>query len=119
MAGYTFNPDQTRSSHISKILFLRQKGTPSKTIATSMPILPQPRSRNDRMLKTTVRPALLIDEIKFLAWVSQANPGDRIEYHRGFMALDTAAVMSRLPPDQQRSLSDLADAAFRAAMKGL
>lgn len=71
------------------------------------------------MLKTTVRPALLIDEIRFLAWVSQANPGDRIEYHRGFMALDTAPVMSKLPPDQQRSLSDLAGAAFRAAMKGL
>ena len=71
------------------------------------------------MLAIPIRTSLLLDEIRFLAWVDQANPGDRLEYHRGFMAIDTDKMMSKLSPDQRRVLCDLADAAFRAAMKDL
>jgi len=71
------------------------------------------------MLAIPIHTRLLIDEIAFVAWVSQAAPGDRLEYHRGFMAIDTDKMMSKLPPDQRRKLCDLADAAFRAAMKDL
>jgi len=71
------------------------------------------------MLAVPIRTTLLLDEIAFVAWVDQASPGDRLEYHRGFMAIDTDRMMSKLPPDQRRMLCALADAAFRAAMRDL
>jgi hypothetical protein len=71
------------------------------------------------MLARTIRPTLMLDEIQFLAWVDQASGGDRLEYHRGFMAVDTDKQMSMLPADERRLLCGLADAAFRAAMQDL
>jgi len=39
----------------------------------------------------TVRASRPLSEIEFCAWVAQAVPGDRLEYHRGFL------VRRRLP----------------------
>ena len=59
------------------------------------------------------------DEISFCAWVSQAEPGAALIYHRGFLAVDVASLISKLTPEQRRILRDLAAAAWRAAEQGL
>ena len=41
--------------------------------------------RNTTHVSVRTRPRL--SEIEFCAWVAQAGPGDRLEYHRGFLAL--------------------------------
>ena len=38
-----------------------------------------------------------LTDIEFCAWIGQAMPGDRLEYHRGFLGIDTTAVISTLP----------------------
>ena len=45
---------------------------------------------------TTIRPKAPLTEIQFCAWVAQALPGDRLEYHRGFLVLDTFPVFPSL-----------------------
>ena len=45
---------------------------------------------------TPIPPRPLTD-IEFCAWIGQAVPGDRLEYHRGFLGIDTTAVISTLP----------------------
>jgi len=64
------------------------------------------------------RPRPLTD-IEFCAWVGQALPGDRLEYHRGFLGIDSAPVVSTLPEPDRRRLAALGDAAFRAFEAGL
>ncbi len=67
---------------------------------------------------TPARPRPLTD-IEFCAWIGQAMPGDRLEYHRGFLGIDTTAVISTLPEPDRRRLAALADAAHRAFEAGL
>ena len=43
-----------------------------------------------------VRASRPLSEIEFCAWVAQAVPGDRLEYHRGFLVLDIFPVFSGL-----------------------
>ncbi len=57
--------------------------------------------------------------IEFCAWVAQAAPGDRLEYHRGFLGVDATAVISTLPAPDHRRLAALAAAALRAFEAGL
>ncbi len=58
---------------------------------------------------TPARPRPLTD-IEFCAWIGQAMPGDRLEYHRGFLGIDTTAVISTLPEPDRRRLAALAGA---------
>ena len=44
---------------------------------------------------------LLIDAIQFCAWIAQASPGDALEYHRGFLALD-ASIDGQTPKSDER-----------------
>lgn len=67
----------------------------------------------------TVRASRPLIEIEFCAWVAQAMPGDRIEYHRGYLALDTFAGISKLGQNERVDLSLLAGRAFWAAEQGL
>ena len=60
-----------------------------------------------------------IGEIDFCAWVAQAMAGERLVYHRGFLAFDAMALLSDLPPGRQRALRDVAAAAMRAAEQDL
>ena len=60
-----------------------------------------------------------IGEIDFCAWIAQAMPGERLVYHRGFLAFDAMALLSDLPPGRQRVLRDVAAAAMRAAEQDL
>ena len=67
---------------------------------------------------TPARPRPLSD-IEFCAWIGQAMPGDRLEYHRGFLGIDAMAVISTLPEPERRQLAGLASAAHRAFEAGL
>lgn len=55
-----------------------------------------------------------LTDIEFCGWIGQAVPGDRLEYHRGFLGIDTTAVISTLPEPERRRLGALASAAHRA-----
>ena len=59
------------------------------------------------------------DDIGFYAWVALADPGAAVSYHRGFLAVDTGAVMSPLTLSQQSTLRAIADAAWRASEQRL
>jgi hypothetical protein len=67
-----------------------------------------------------IRTALEISEIDLLAWAAQAEPGDRITYHTGYLALDRAG-MGRYPmnADDRRALVRLANRAMALADQGL
>ena len=67
----------------------------------------------------TVRASRPITEIEFCAWVAQAVPGDRLEYHRGFLVLDIFPMLGRLSDQQRTELSRLGSRAFWAAEQGL
>jgi len=67
----------------------------------------------------TARASRPLSEIEFSAWVAQAVPGDRLEYHRGFLGLDTFALFSGLSNKDRGELRKLADRTFRAAEAGL
>jgi hypothetical protein len=68
-----------------------------------------------RIVQMVPRP----DEISFCAWLAQAEPGDRLEYHRGFLVLDTFAQISGLADKERAELGKLANRAFCVAEQGL
>ena len=47
--------------------------------------------------------ATSLDEIGLCAWIAQAEPGETLVYHRGFLAVDATAVLSKLPAHRHRS----------------
>lgn len=67
----------------------------------------------------TVQSGHEISEISFCAWIAQAEPGEPLIYHHGFLVVDTDPVISKLPADQRLTLRALGNAAFRAAEQGL
>lgn len=67
----------------------------------------------------TVRTSRPLSEIEFCAWVAQAVPGDRLEYHRGFLVLDTFPLFSRFGDKEREALRRLADRSFWAAGQDL
>ena len=60
-----------------------------------------------------------ITEIDLCAWLSQAAPGDALEYHRGFLVLDTDPRISGFANGQRLELIQLANRALWAAEKQL
>ena len=56
-----------------------------------------------------------LDEIGLSAWIAQAEPGEALVYHRGFLAVDTFGAASHLSPERRSALRRTADAALRAA----
>jgi hypothetical protein len=60
----------------------------------------------------------LLDEAALTAWFSAAAAGDRIEYWRGFLAVDANPTGSKLEPDDRRQLGRVAARAFRLAEQG-
>lgn len=54
-----------------------------------------------------------------VAWLGQAEPGDRFEYHDGFLAIDTIPRSDRLAERNRLELLDVARVAYRAAERGL
>lgn len=75
---------------------------------------------NPRRAATSVPgPSSLINEISFCAWVAQAEPGEALVYHRGFLVVDADKLLSKLGDESRGALRLLADATFRAAEQGL
>ncbi len=68
---------------------------------------------------TTIRPKAPLTEIQFCAWVAQALPGDRLEYHRGFLVLDTFPGLSKLGDNERTELALLRKRAFWTEAQGL
>lgn len=60
-----------------------------------------------------------LDEIGLSAWIAQAEPGETLVYHRGFLAGDTFGSASLLSPERRSSLRRTANAALRAAEQDL
>ena len=54
----------------------------------------------------------------FRAWLSRAKPGERLEYHRGLLALDRAKGVSSLKEAERRKLAAVADDASALAGQG-
>jgi hypothetical protein len=70
--------------------------------------------------RTTERPesGRVLAATRFRAWLTQAEPGQLIEYYRGLLIWDRSAK-SELQDRERRVLERLADAALAAAAKGL
>jgi hypothetical protein len=55
---------------------------------------------------------------QFEAWLRQAAPGDRLVYHRGYLAVDRARGSTRLSEPDRRELGAVAKAALILAERG-
>lgn len=55
-----------------------------------------------------------LTDIDFLAWIATAEPGAALEYHRGFLCVDCAELVSKLGPSDRKRLLTLSDVAARA-----
>ncbi|HLS58537.1 MAG TPA: hypothetical protein VK022_02815 [Paracoccaceae bacterium] len=60
-----------------------------------------------------------LSDIELCAWIAQAEPGDFLEYHRGFLGIDVTPVISLLPEPERHRLAAAARAAHRAFEAGL
>ena len=63
--------------------------------------------------------SLILSDVEFCGWLGRAAPGDAIEYHRGFLALDCAPQTGRMSACEGAGLGHLARCALRAAEHGL
>jgi hypothetical protein len=68
---------------------------------------------------TTTRSARRLAEMDFAGWVGAAAPGDRLEYHRGFLAVDIVPVISKLPEPERAALRQTALRAWWASEQRL
>ncbi len=60
-----------------------------------------------------------LTEAAFCAWVGQAVPGDRLAYHRGYLAIDTGSESQFGTPAQRHELRRVADRAWKLAQSGV
>lgn len=60
-----------------------------------------------------------LTDIDFLAWIATAEPGAALEYHRGFLCVDCAELVTKLETDDRKRLHALSDVAARAERGGL
>lgn len=67
--------------------------------------------------RSVARPA--INETAFCAWVAQAAPGDRLQYHYGSLAMDACSHGQTANSDAGRELARVARRARWAAEQGL
>lgn len=58
-------------------------------------------------------------DIGLLAWLNQAEPGEALEYHRGFLALDRSVRTHAISDDDRIALCQMASLAMRLANRGL
>ncbi|MBF0093036.1 MAG: hypothetical protein HQL34_00670 [Alphaproteobacteria bacterium] len=68
---------------------------------------------------TTKQYPLQTTEEMLSTWIGNAFPGDALEYHRGFLALDGSPVLSRLAERDRHQLNRIANCALAAAANGL
>jgi len=71
------------------------------------------------MMSPVIRLKSPVCEIDLMAWVNVAEPGARLEYHRGFLVIETTAVLSKLSKNDLGVLRATANAAYRLSELGL
>ncbi len=71
------------------------------------------------MLDVNSRPHLLVTAADLELWLGRALPGNALDYHRGFLALDRVTLGSRLSKEDAGELDRVATAAMAAAEAGL
>jgi hypothetical protein len=70
------------------------------------------------MMQNITEPSA-IDEEQLCRWLGAARPGDRLCYHRGFLAVDCDPTTSSLRGEDRAELRRLAQRALFAAETGL
>ncbi|MBE9606273.1 hypothetical protein IAI18_15515 [Acetobacteraceae bacterium H6797] len=60
-----------------------------------------------------------LTEAALCAWLGAAAPGDRLPYHRGFLARETSPLTQLLPDAERLALLRLANRAWALAESGL
>lgn len=71
---------------------------------------------NASATSTRTRP---LTDIELCAWIGQAMPGEKLEYYRGFLSIDTNPLCQTIDPADRRRIDALARAAYRACDAGL
>jgi hypothetical protein len=82
-------------------------------------VLPPIRGRNRSKPAERATPQLLVNAVQFCAWVAQASPGYKLEYHRGLLALDASEFSRDFAGPRRRELNRVAHRASWAANQGL
>ena len=83
---------------------------------TDQSVLAPVRGRNRAKLPGGIKGgARTLSAIEFCGWLGQAEPGDAIRYHRGFLILDRFPSNKHLSAVERAELDLLADCATRAA----
>lgn len=59
-----------------------------------------------------------ISEFEFRAWVIQARPGDVLEYHRGFLAIDRTPLGPPMSDEERSAIARTGAVALRLASEG-
>jgi hypothetical protein len=59
-----------------------------------------------------------IDSAAFTAWLLRAEPGERLTYWRGYLAVDASPLASQLSGEERLRLQEVSDLAWRMAQKG-
>jgi len=59
-----------------------------------------------------------ISEIDLRAWITRAEPGDVLEYHRGFLAIDRTALGAPMSEEERSALGRIGALALRIASEG-
>lgn len=62
---------------------------------------------------------LRMNAIELCGWLSQAEPGEAIEYHRGFLGLDRTPLGQPMSIEDRGDLVCIAERAMRLAQRGL
>lgn len=75
-------------------------------------VVEQLSSRGDRRICR-----LVIDEKGLCRWLGSASPGDVVDYHRGFLALDMIPYSGRLSEQDRAELVRVAHRAYWAMEK--
>lgn len=60
-----------------------------------------------------------LTDIDFLVWITTAVLGAALEYHRGFLCVDCAELVTKLEAGDRKRLLTLSDVAARAERAGL
>lgn len=90
-------------------------GDPTQTIQSNQP---HPEERCMHSTTKPVVPILRITELDFAGWLGQAEPKDTIEYHRGYLMIDTDPSMTTLSQADREELFNVAQRAWRFAQHG-
>lgn len=102
---------------LSRLRFLQEKFVLAKQVCRHGALLPYPRSSKAEVLMETKGNGTRenLTDIEFLAWLSATDGGERLEYHRGYLAFDADTCVSELPKERCKRLQALRSALMQAA----